>query len=57
MVDQKREEISEIMACLKIQVDKLGHKIDEADRNFTEIYQCIDAIRFDFETLQNKIGG
>lgn len=40
---------------MEIQVKKLEDKIDRADNEFTEAYQCLDAIKFDMGKMKDII--
>lgn len=50
-----REEIKKILACTDIPMKKLGESLDIVDNQLTEIYQAMDAIRFDIEQAKKRV--
>ena len=49
------EEIKEILEYMGIQIKKLEEARDGSDKQYTEIAQATDAIRFDYEQLKNRV--
>ncbi len=40
---------------MEVQIKKLEDAVNESDKQYTEIAQATDAIRFDFEQLKARI--